>query len=112
MLAEALDSTWHVAVRFTLSALAVYRVSFLVAREDGPWDVFRRFRSTAKGTAVGRLVTCVNCLSVWIALPLAWFVGSSWVERVVAWWALSGAAVLMDRATRDPFEIESKERSS
>jgi len=36
-------------------------------------------------------------------------VGSSWVERVVAWWALSGAAVLMDRATRDPFEIETKE---
>ena len=40
------------------------------------------------------------------------FVGTSWIERVVAWWALSGAAVLMDRATRDPFEIETKERSS
>jgi len=56
-------------------------------------------------------VACVNCLSVWISLPLAWFVGGSWIERVVAWWALSGAAVLMDRATRDPFEIETKERS-
>ncbi len=111
MVTEALDSTWHVAMRFTLSALAVYRVAFLVAREDGPWGVFRRLRSSAKDSAAGRLVACVNCLSVWIALPLAAFVGSSWVERVVAWWALSGAAVLLDRATRDPFEIEPKEPS-
>ena len=110
MLADTLDSTWHVAVRFTLSALAVYRVSLLIAREDGPWNIFRSLRFTAKATPVGRLLTCVNCLSIWIALPLAWFVGSLWVERVVAWWALSGAVLLMERATRDPFEIETKER--
>jgi hypothetical protein len=30
----------------------------------------------------------------------------------VAWWALSGAVVLADRATRDPFEIESGGPSS
>lgn len=109
---ETFDSTWHAAVRFTLSALAVYRVSLLIAREDGPWDVFRRLRAATKSGPAGRLVACLNCLSLWTALPLAWFVGRSWVERVVAWWALSGAAVLMDRATRDPFEIETKERSS
>jgi len=112
MIAETFDSTWSAAMRFALSALAVYRVAFLVAREDGPWGVFRRLRFAANETAAGRLVACVNCLSIWIALPLAGFVGTSWVERVVAWWALSGAAVLMDRATRDPFEIETKERSS
>ena len=89
----AFDSTWHVAVRFALSALAVYRVAFLVAREDGPWGVFRRLRSSVKDSVAGRLVACVNCLSVWISLPLAAFVGGSWIEQVVAWWALSGAAV-------------------
>ena len=112
MFAEVLDSTWHVALRFVLSALAVYRVSFLVAREDGPWGVFRQIRSSAKGSVAGRLVTCLNCLSVWIALPFAAFVSTSWVEFGVVWWALSGAAVLMDRATRDPFEIEPREPSS
>jgi hypothetical protein len=100
------DSTWHVAVRFTLAALVVYRLAFLVAREDGPWDVFRRLRASLKDSVAGRLVTCLNCLSVWIALPLAPFVGSSWMEQIVAWWALSGAAVLVDRATRNPFEVE------
>jgi hypothetical protein len=104
----AFDSTWHVTVRFALSALAVYRVAFLVAREDGPWGVFRRLRSSLKDSGAGRLVACVNCLSVWISLPLAAFVGGSWIEQVVAWWALSGAAVVIDRATRDPFEIEPK----
>jgi hypothetical protein len=106
MVTGVFDSTWHVAIRFTLSALAVYRVTLLVAREDGPWGVFRRLRSSLKESAAGRLLGCVNCLSVWISLPLAPFVGNSWVEQVVAWWALSGAAVLVDRATRDPFEIE------
>jgi hypothetical protein len=112
MVSDALDSTWHVAVRFTLSALAVYRLAFLVAREDGPWGIFRRLRSSAKGSAGAGLFACVNCLSLWISLPLAVFVGSSWLERVVAWWALSGAVVIADRATRDPFEIEQKEPSS
>ena len=112
MVAEALDSTWHVTVRFILSALAVYRLSILIAREDGPWGVLRRFRSSAKATMVGHLAACVNCLSVWISLPLAAFVGDSWIEVAVAWWALSGAAVLMDRATRDLFEVENKEPSS
>ena len=104
----AFDSTWSAALRFALSALAVYRVAFLVAREDGPWGVFRRLRSSVKDSVAGRLVACVNCLSVWISLPLAAFVGGSWIEQVVAWWALSGAAVVIDRATRDPFEIEPK----
>jgi hypothetical protein len=107
-----MDSTWHVSVKFALSALVVYRVSFLVAREDGPWDMFRRLRAAVSGSPAGRLFNCLNCLSVWIALPLAGFVGTSWVERLVAWWALSGAAVLADRATRDPFEVESGGRPS
>lgn len=109
---DAMDSTWHVAVRFALSALAVYRVAFLLAREDGPWGVCRRLRVALKDSAAGRLFGCLNCLSVWVALPFAVFVGNSWVERIVAWWALSGAAVLADRATRDPFEVESGGRSS
>src|SRR5882672_2707526 len=99
-----MDSTWHIAMKFTLSALAVYRIAFLIAREDGPWGLFRRLRSV--NAAAGGIFGCLNCLSVWIALPLAVFVGRSWVERFVAWWALSGAAVLADRATRDPFEVE------
>jgi hypothetical protein len=106
-----MDSTWHIAMKFTLSALAVYRIAFLIAREDGPWGVFRRLRRHVKSAAAGGLFGCLNCLSVWIALPLAVFVGSSWIERFVAWWALSGAAVLADRATRDPFEVESGGRS-
>jgi hypothetical protein len=108
----AFDSTWAVTLRFALSALAVYRVAFLVAREDGPWGLFRRLRALAKDSLAGRLIACVNCLSIWISLPLAPFVGGSWIEQVVAWWALSGAAVVIDRATRDPFEIEPKEPSS
>ena len=30
-------------------------------------------------------------------------------EKFVTWWALSGAAVLLERVTEKPFEIEIKE---
>ena len=106
MVTGPFESTWHVGVRFALSALAVYRLAVLFARDGGPWNLFGRLRSSA-GESWRRFAGCVECLSVWVALPFAAFVGDSWLERFVAWWALSGAAVLVDRATRDPFEMES-----
>lgn len=92
------------AFRFALSALAVWRVSFLVAREDGPWNSLTRLRRGLGRGALGKLFGCVKCLSVWVAIPFAFFVGGEWVERLVVWLALSGVASLIDEWTRPPFE--------
>lgn len=51
---------------------------------------------------VGRLLACFYCLSVWTALPFALFVGGTLVERAVTWWAISGAAILLERMTAEP----------
>ena len=84
--------------RFVLAALATWRVAFLVAREDGPGKAFARLRR------LGGPLACVKCASVWAAAPFAFFVGRDWVEWLVSWLALSGAASLIDEATRPPFE--------
>lgn len=47
----------------------------------------------------GTLLDCFYCLSLWVALPFAGFLGASWRERLLLWPALSGAAILLERLT-------------
>jgi hypothetical protein len=92
----------HYAFRFLLSVLAVWRLTHLVAKEDGPWRILERWRRIFSG----QLFSCFYCLSVWVAIPFVLFTGGSAVERLVTWWALSGAAMLLEKATEDKLEIK------
>ena len=91
--------------RLALAVLAVWRITHLLAREDGPWDTFRTLRGRTAGGLLGRLLACFYCLSVWVALPFALFVGTTPIEQFVAWWAISGGAILLERATAEPLAI-------
>jgi hypothetical protein len=94
----------HYSIRLLLAALATWRLTHLLSKEDGPWRVFERLRHTAPG----QLLSCFYCLSVWISAPFVWFTGGSALEKFVTWWALSGAAVLLEKATEEPLEIKIK----
>ena len=89
-------------LRLVLAVLACWRVSHLLAREDGPWDAVARLRAAAGGGMLGKMMDCFYCLSVWVAAPLACFVSPRWIERVVAWLAVSGGACLLERIGREP----------
>jgi hypothetical protein len=89
-------------LRLLLAVLACWRVSHLLAREDGPWDVLARVRAALGHGMLGRMMDCFYCLSVWVAAPLALFVSPAWVERGVAWMAVSGGACLLERIGREP----------
>ena len=82
-----------------LAALAVWRITHLLWGEDGPWDCFVRLRRLAGTSIVGQILDCFYCLSLWVALPFAYWTGSNWTERAIAWPAISGAAILLDRIT-------------
>jgi len=43
---------------------------------------------------------CYYCLSIWLAIPFAFMVADRNWSRLVSWLALSGAASLLERATR------------
>ena len=58
---------------------------------------------------LGKLVGCFYCLSIWIALPFAWFLKGDPVETFVGWLALSGGAVLLERLTNKPLELKIQE---
>jgi hypothetical protein len=83
--------------RLVISVLAVWRVSHLLAAEDGPWDLIVRIRKKLGNTGAGHLMDCFNCLSLWVSIPFAFFVADRMLARFVTWLALSGAACLAER---------------
>jgi hypothetical protein len=79
--------------------LAVWRVTHLVVVEDGPWDLLVKLRRIASAIALERLVACFYCASVWVALGFALLITREWRALIVLVPALSGGAILLDRAT-------------
>ncbi len=86
-------------MNFLLATLALWRVTHLIAKEDGPWDVIYHIRKTAGTGFFGSLLDCFYCVSIWTAIPFGCWLGNNWWEKVLYWLALSGAACLLERAT-------------
>ncbi|MCU0633652.1 MAG: hypothetical protein MUE41_02160 [Gemmatimonadaceae bacterium] len=82
-----------------VATLAVWRVTHLIVAEDGPGDVIARVRGAAGTTMLGALMDCFSCVSLWVAVPAAIAISQSWPEFVVSWLALSGGAMLAQKAT-------------
>ncbi|HEY6344728.1 MAG TPA: hypothetical protein VIY49_24800 [Bryobacteraceae bacterium] len=82
-----------------VGAAAVWRVTHLLHAEDGPWDAFAHLRKLAGEGGLSKMFDCFYCLSVWVAAPFAAAIGVGWKARVLLWPALSGAAILLERAT-------------
>jgi Protein of unknown function (DUF1360) len=92
--------------RFVLAVLATWRVTHLLASEDGPADIIVRFRALLGQSIVGKLMDCFNCLSLWIAAPAALFVSRRPLEWLLSWLALSGGACLLERIGQEPVVIQ------
>lgn len=87
--------------RFLIAALAVWRVTHLLASEDGPADLVFRLRAKLGSGFLGKLMDCFYCLSLWVAAPFAFVVTRQLVGGLLAWLALSGAACLLERVTQE-----------
>jgi hypothetical protein len=97
---------WQFWIRFVLGALATWRVTHLLAHEDGPADVVARMRERLADSIVGELIDCFGCLSIWVAVPFAFAVASAPVDLILTWLALSGAAFLLERMSPEPLVVE------
>ncbi|MFZ0662899.1 MAG: DUF1360 domain-containing protein [Acidobacteriaceae bacterium] len=93
-------------LRFVLAVLATWRVTHLLASEDGPADLIFRFRALLGQSLAGELMDCFNCLSLWIAAPAALFVSLRPIEWLFSWLALSGGACLLERMVKEPVMIQ------
>jgi hypothetical protein len=79
--------------------LVVWRLTHLLSKEDGPFDIIFLVRQKAGAGFFGNLLDCFYCLSIWIALPFGIWQGNSWIEKILYWLAFSGAACLLEKIT-------------
>jgi hypothetical protein len=103
---EPITSTDASLMRFVLAALATWRVTHLLANEDGPGNVIVGFRQRLGDGLLASMMDCFNCLSLWIAAPAALLLSSRPLMWAVSWLALSGAACLLERLGQRPLVFE------
>lgn len=95
------------ALLYVLAVLAVYRLAYLIALEEGPAEIFVRLR-TALGaydygengeptTNLGRGISCPLCVGMWVALLIAPLVlwPSPWGVMLLTWLGLAGGQMLL-----------------
>ena len=95
-------------IRLVLAVLATWRVTHLLAHEDGPADIIVRFRARLGPGLAGKLMDCFYCLSLWVAAPAAFLMFRDPVGCLVSWLALSGAACLLEGLNSKP-QVEDSE---
>jgi hypothetical protein len=86
-------------VSLIVATLAVWRATHLLHAEDGPWGIFAQLRRLAGEGFWGELLDCFYCLSLWMSIPAAALIAGDWREGPLLWLALSGGAILLQRAT-------------
>jgi hypothetical protein len=82
--------------RLALAVLAAWRITHLLAAEDGPFDLVLKLCRRLGNGPWGRLMDCPYCVSLWVAAPLAPLLArdpAGWGLSVLA---LSGAVCIIE----------------
>ncbi len=98
-----------IELQWLLVALATWRLSHLLAEEDGPGNAVVRLRAWLGDSAPGRAMDCFYCLSLWLAAPLALLVARDVLGFVLTWLGASGAACLLERVTQPRSHHQARE---
>ena len=98
-------------IEFLIVAMAIWRVSSIVAREDGPLDIFPKFKtrvldlSEEEGLDLSlrkslnsfyRGLNCMWCNSVWFSAVASIFISTSFKEWIVVTLSLSTIAIMIE----------------
>jgi len=89
--------------KYLVITIVVWRLTHLISAEDGPFDIIIRFRKMLGDSFFGKLMDCFYCLSIWIGLAFALFVGKSAVQVAILTLFYSGAAILAEKLTNKNF---------
>lgn len=86
---------------FIVASLAIWRLSYIIVRENGPLMIFARLRarlasSQKRSGGLFDMISCVRCLSVWIGLVGALSVSNSILEWLAYGLGFSAVASLVD----------------
>lgn len=79
-----------------LSIAAVFRLTYMLQKEAGPFDILYHFRTVINKSKFGAsLFGCFWCLSIWVAAPFAWYLSNDLWQWFVYDLALSAGASII-----------------
>lgn len=85
-------------LRLAVASLAVYRIAHMLAREDGPFDLFNLWREwIGQRNWIGRGFHCVLCISFWLSLlAMAWvmFCRNVFLDALMIWLSIAGLVLI------------------
>lgn len=82
-----------------IASLAVWRIARMITLEEGPFSVFSWIRGRIdprQQSWVGRGLSCLACVSFWLAALAALILQAS----VIEWFGIAGGSLLIDRWSR------------
>ena len=82
-----------------LIVLFVWRLTHLISKEDGPFDLIYNLRTFVGDGFFGKLMDCFYCLSIWISLIPAIYIGHNLTEIIILCFAFSGGAIILEKLT-------------
>ena len=82
---------------FVIVALATWRVTALVAYEQGPFGVLGGLRRLMVRLRLGQLVACFHCLGFWVAGVAALVVYGVEMSTLLFWLAIAGSVSIVER---------------
>jgi hypothetical protein len=88
--------------RFVIVVLATWRLTHLLAKEDGPAYLIVRLRARLGDGLLGQLMDCFKCVSMWVAAPMALLIFQRPFDWMMGWLAISGAVCLLEQMSEQP----------
>jgi len=91
-------------VNYILAVTAVYRITHLIVAEDGPFDLATRLRTAVNlrdpehESWLARGLSCVLCLSFWLALGPAFLLPG---QFVFDWLGVAGLVMVLHKVLYD-----------
>lgn len=84
---------------FFIASLACYRVTVLITRCLGPWEIFAKLRAIDR---CSKLLTCPKCVSIYAGASAAfglWLAGyvEPWPNWIMLSLAFSAVTIILDR---------------
>jgi hypothetical protein len=89
--------------KYFILVIAVWRLTHLIGAEDGPFDLIIKLRKLLGTSFFGKLMDCFYCLSIWIGLLAAWYVGNNVEEIIILCLYYSGSSILLEKLTNKNF---------
>jgi hypothetical protein len=89
--------------KYFILVIVVWRITHLIASEDGPFEIIFKIRKMFGETFFGKLMDCFYCLSIWVGFVAAFATSYQIKEILLLTFYYSGASILLEKQTNKSF---------